>query len=142
MLILPSVVCAGVAKLVIFYKLADSTFSPPHPTPPHLLQTAVSHPTDTCKLPGTAAGDVDITCTYCSHPCKPNPHSPRTRSSHTNRLLAHARIITRHRRRLPTSAPAHLHGYTCKEYILESTHHVITLFESQQQRQCRSHGIC
>lgn len=27
---------------------------------------------------------------------------------------------------MPTSAPAHPHGYTCKEYIIESTHHVIT----------------
>ena len=60
-----------------------------------------------------------------SHPL--NHHEQTKRSPHPNRLLAHGRIFIRHRGRLPTAPPTHLHGPRCKEHLLESLEYVITL---------------
>lgn len=58
------------------------------------------------------------------------PRSPQDRSPHTNGVLAHGRIVTRRRRRLSAFTPAHLHEYSCEEYLLESTRHDVAVVDS------------
>ena len=64
-----------------------------------------------------------------------------TRSTHTNRVLAHGRIIAGHRRRLSTFAPTHLHKYFRQKCIFESTCHGISRVLSQPQREHFVSGI-
>lgn len=63
------------------------------------------------------------------------------RSTHSDRVLAHGRIIPGHCRRLSTFAPTHLHRYLRQKCIFESTRHVVSFVLSQLRREHSVSGI-
>lgn len=132
------VICAGVAKLVVFYRIVYGMCFPSTSTASegkswHILTLFISQ---NSKME-TWISHVRI----WMHPSKPELRCLQSRFTHTNLILADGRIIPRHCRSLPPFTPTHLHRHLSQKCILKSSHHDIALILSQKRRERIITGI-